>query len=193
MKSINNLFNPFPVLKTERCILAAITEKNQGKVFQIYSNPEVMKYMQRNPIKGVDEALELIHKWNQLLVDNKGIRWGVFLKTSPNILIGSIALQYWNKNAKSIELGADLQKEYWGKGLAFEFTQPAIDFAFNKLELNRVELRCNPGNMASKRIAEKFGFSFEGTLREYVYIDGKGYDDESVYSLLRSEYLENKE
>jgi len=190
MQNINHLFNPFPVQETERCILAPITEKDQRDVFQIYSNHDVMKYMQRNPIHTIEEALELIHKWHQLLVDNAGIRWGVYLKTSPNILIGSIALQYWNKSSKSIELGADLHKEYWGMGLAFEFTRPAIDFAFEKLDINRVELRCNPGNMASKRIAEKFGFTFEGNLREYVYIDGKGYDDESVYSLLRREYLE---
>lgn len=191
MNQTHNLFNPFPRLETERCILAAITEKDQRYVFKIYSDPEVMMYMQRNPLKRSDEAAELIQKWDKLLTDNKGIRWGVFLKTSPNILIGSIALQYWNKSSKSIELGADLRRDYWGKGLAFEFTKPAIDFAFEKLELNRVELRCNPQNMASKRIAEKFGFTFEGTLREYVYIDGKGYDDESVYSLLRSEYLES--
>jgi len=189
MQNINHLFNPFPVQETKRCILAPITEKDQRDVFQIYSNRDVMKYMQRNPIQSIEEALELIHKWNQLLVDNAGVRWGVYLKTSPNILIGTIALQYWNKSSHSIELGADLHQEYWGQGLAFEFTQPAIEFAFEKLELNRVELRCNPNNMASKRIAEKFGFTFEGTLRQFVYIEGKGYDDESVYSLLRSEYL----
>lgn len=188
MNHSNNIFKPFPHLETERCILSSISEKDKNDIFKIYGDTEIMKYMQRNPIERIDEALELINFWNKLRNENKGIRWGVFLKAAPNILAGTITLQFWRKSAKSIELGADLHKEYWNKGYTTEFTKAAIDYAFNKLDINRVELRCNPKNIASNRIAEKFGFTFEGTLREYIFIEGKGFDDESVFSLLKQEY-----
>jgi len=188
MNNLDNLFKPFPELETERCILSLITKKNLKDVFKLYSNPEIMKYMQIKPLERKEEALSLIYGWNNLLNENNGIRWGMFLKANPGILIGTIALHYWKKSSNCIELGADLLKDYWGKGFAYECTRSAIDFAYNKLEINRIELRCNPNNIAAIKIAEKFGFNFEGTLREYVYIEGRGYDDESVFSVLKKEY-----
>jgi len=190
MQKYKNHFIPFPILETERCILSRITEKNKAEIFSIYSDIAVMKYMQSNLLETADGARVLIAKWSKLLNDNEGIRWGVFLKSDPTKLVGTIALQYWNKSSHSIELGADLLKDFWGRGLAFEFTKPAIAFAFNQLNINRLELRCNPRNTASSKIAAKFGMTYEGTLREYVYIPNKGYDDESVYSILKREYQE---
>lgn len=188
MSNQKNLFIPFPVLETKRCFLQKITSKNVEEIFQIYSDPLIMQYMQRNPIEKNEEARDLIDYWEKQLKENKGIRWGVFLKTNPEKLVGTIALQFWRKKAKSIELGADLYKDFWIQGLTSEFTKAVIDFTFANLDINRIELRCNPRNAASIKITEKLGFTFEGTLREYVYIPGKGFDDESVYSLLRKEY-----
>lgn len=182
-------FNPFPALETERCFLSLITEKHKAEIYKIYSDIDVMQFMQRPAFTDINQALELINQWETKRIKNEAIRWGVFSKDNPSMLIGTIALQYWNKSSNSIEVGADLLKEYWGKGLAFEFTKPVIAFAFEELNINRLELRCDPNNIASNRIAQKFGLTFEGTLREYVYIDGKGYVDESVNSILRSEYL----
>lgn len=190
MRNHKNQFIPFPILETNRCFLQEITSKNVNEIFQIYSDPDIMKYMQRNPIAKIEEAQELIDYWEKQRKNNKGIRWGVFLISEPEILIGTIALQFWRKSAKSIELGADLFKDHWNKGLSSEFTRKVIDFTFETLDINRIELRCNPRNKASIKISEKLGFSFEGNLREYVFIPGKGFDDEAVYSLLKREYLQ---
>jgi ribosomal-protein-alanine N-acetyltransferase len=180
--------NEVPTLITDRCIMKSITMNDLNEIHQIYSNKEVMDFMQRPPMKCIKEAESLILKWHNMLTEKNGFRWGVFLKSNPNKLIGTIALHYWNKNSNSIELGADLAKEYWNQGLAYEFTKPAIDFAFNELNINRIELRCHPKNIASTKIAKKFGFTYEGTLREYVFVEGNGYVDESVYSMLKYEY-----
>ncbi len=51
----------------------------------------------------------------------------------------------------------------------------------------RLEWRCNPDNTASRRAAERFGFTFEGTLRENLWVKG-GVWDTAVYSLLDHEW-----
>lgn len=187
---MKNNFKPFPIIYTDRCILSSINAINKNAIFRIYSDQSAMKYMQSKPLVVMNEAIKLIEKWNNQIDKNEGIRWGVFLKSSPNKLIGTIALQYWNKSSNCIELGADLLPEYWEQGLAYEFTKPAIDFAFDKLNINRLELRCNPSNIASVKVAKKIGMTYEGRLRQYVFVKGRGYDDEAVYSILKSEHLD---
>jgi hypothetical protein len=71
---MNNLFKPFPLLETERCLLSRISLKDKNEIFKIYSDPEIMKYMQRNPIETTDKAVELINYWNKLINENNGIR-----------------------------------------------------------------------------------------------------------------------
>jgi ribosomal-protein-alanine N-acetyltransferase len=57
---------------------------------------------------------------------------------------------------------------------------------FTVKKINRLEARIMPENGASKRMAEKCGFRFEGVAREAVFHLG-AYRDMEVYSLLRSE------
>ncbi len=185
---MNQKLTNFPILESNRLLLKRITLEDSHSIFSIYSDIEAMKYMQRNAIKIIAEADNLINRWNASYQESNAFRWGVFLKNKPNKLIGTVALHYWNKGSNSIELGADLIKEEWGKGYAKEFTSLIIEYAFNVLNINRLELRCDPRNLASVKIAEKFAFTYEGTLREYVFVEGKGYLDESVYSLLFREY-----
>lgn len=62
-----------------------------------------------------------------------------------------------------------------------------INCVFDYLGVNRIELRCHPDNRGSVVIALKLGVRYEGTLRQYVSVPGKGLADESVNSLLSSE------
>jgi len=178
-------------ITSPRCILKQITKDDAAAILEIYSDTHAMKYMQSNAISSLDEAKDLITKWKKQYDNEDGFRWGVFLRDNPHRLIGTIALHYWDKKSNVIELGADLVRSEWRKGLAYEFTEPVVNFAFTELKINRLELRCDPRNIASVKIAEKFAFTFEGTLREYVFVKSKGYLDESVYSLLRKEFNTN--
>jgi [ribosomal protein S5]-alanine N-acetyltransferase len=85
------------------------------------------------------------------------------------------------------ELGYVLAQEYWGTGLMPEAVRRVIRFCFERMDLNRVEARCLAENVASARVMEKAGMSYEGTLRKREYIKG-AYRDMKMYSILRSEY-----
>ena len=60
-------------------------------------------------------------------------------------------------------------------------------WAFNTLDLNRVQSEADTRNAASGRVLEKLGFLREGTLRENCIVDGEA-SDSWVYGLLRREW-----
>lgn len=66
-------------------------------------------------------------------------------------------------------------------------TKAIIDYAFNKLDLNRVEIRASVENIKSQAIPERLGFTKEGRLRSEERVQGR-FTDSYVYSLLKSEW-----
>jgi RimJ/RimL family protein N-acetyltransferase len=78
-----------------------------------------------------------------------------------------------------------------GKGYGTEATELTVRFAFETLNLNRVQLGVFDFNEAGIRAYEKVGFVREGVLRESHFIDGR-FVPQVVYSLLASEYFARK-
>lgn len=62
-----------------------------------------------------------------------------------------------------------------------------IRFAFEQLDLHRLEADPDPRNAASIRILERQGFKHEGLLRERYFLDGVP-QDAAYYGLLRREW-----
>lgn len=171
-------------LTTERCILRRPGVAHAADLFAIYGDAETMQFMQKPPVGSVAECEDMLVKWDASFSSGSSFRWGVFLKSDPSRMIGTAALHYWSPSNRRVELGADLVRQCWGKGLATEVTCALIDCAFGVLGVNRIEIRCHPGNTGSVTIATKLGFRHEGTLRQYVFVPGIGMVDEAVYSLL---------
>ena len=81
-----------------------------------------------------------------------------------------------------------MSPRYHNHGIATEVVSRVIDFGFNTLGLNRIECRYMIGNDASRRVMEKVGMTYEGTLRESMYVKGR-YVSVGICSILRSEYF----
>ena len=79
----------------------------------------------------------------------------------------------------------------WNKGIATEAGRVILEYAFGRLELNRVGAVCMVENAASRRVLDKLGFEFEGIARQEIMKDGVYYDV-AHYGLL-SEDFEKKE
>ena len=65
--------------------------------------------------------------------------------------------------------------------------QTLCDFAFEKLKLNRVELRIAVGNIPSKNIPKRLGFQFEGIERDGELLTGNVFTNLEVYSKLKGD------
>lgn len=71
----------FPILETERLVLRQLRPDDSRDLFQYFSLDEVTKYYDLNSFTDIKQAEELIYKWNQKFEKNKGIRWGITLRS----------------------------------------------------------------------------------------------------------------
>lgn len=84
-------------------------------------------------------------------------------------------------------VGYWLDRRHTGAGLMTRTVAAQVTYAFDALEMNRIEIRCATQNVRSAAVAQRLGFTREGTLREVLYLHG-AYVDEYVFSMLRNEW-----
>ena len=63
-----------------------------------------------------------------------------------------------------------------------------MDYGFSEMDLHRVEALTATYNTASISTLKKFGFMFEGTLREHYNVEGV-MEDSVMFALLKHEYV----
>ncbi|MEE4311519.1 MAG: GNAT family protein [candidate division KSB1 bacterium] len=80
-----------------------------------------------------------------------------------------------------------LDPQYWSKKYGFETTQLMVRYAFDTLNLNRIQLHVCAENAAAIKIYKKSGFQKEGVLRKAMFRNGK-YIDFYVMGLLREDF-----
>lgn len=89
------------------------------------------------------------------------------------------------------EIGYWLSESFQKKGIVGLSTKRLIEFAFEDLGMNRIQIRCAVENLPSKKIPLKLGFTHEGVERDGELLSGNIYTDLEVYSLLKREYSAN--
>ena len=92
-------------------------------------------------------------------------------------------VSYWDAWELSYLLYDD---RFAGKGYTTEAVQLLVDYLFGAKKPNRIQLDIVPGNAASRRVAEKCGFTLEGTARGAFFNGGRN-NDLLIYSLLRDD------
>lgn len=105
--------------------------------------------------------------------------------------IGNVKLTVDTLNRRgefSIVIG---EKEFWGKGVSTEVTALMLEIAFCRLNLHRVFLGVNSGNIAAIKSYLKVGFIEEGRARQEMFVDGK-YEDRVIMGILAEEYFAQK-
>ena len=108
-------------------------------------------------------------------------------RVSDGAFIGWCSLTRWNPDYRSASMGYCLDDAAWGHGYATEAARALLQWAFDTLDLNRVQAETDTRNAASARVLEKLGFVREGTLREDCVVNGE-VSDSWVYGLLRRQW-----
>lgn len=88
------------------------------------------------------------------------------------------------------ELGYWLAEKMQGKGIVTASINKLIAFAFQKLKLNRIQIKVAVGNTKSSAIPKRLGFQFEGIERGSEFHKNK-YHDLEIYSLLKKDWIES--
>jgi len=176
----------FPILETKRLVLRKVTKDDAKSILKYLSDEEVMKYYGLEPFKSINDALDEI-SWYQSIYSNKtGIRWGITLR-EQGVVIGTCGFHKLVSQHFRTEIGFELSKEQWGKGIALEAVEAIIKYGFEHMNVQRIEALIEPPNLSSQKLVEKMGFIREGLLRNYEFTCGK-FDDLYMYSLLKQDF-----
>jgi len=103
---------------------------------------------------------------------------------------GMLSLVGINKMSKSASVGYWICKSARGRGLVTRSVVRLLEYSFENLHLNRIEIRAAPENSRSRVIPERLGFKEEGLLREVEWLYDH-YTDLVVYSFLKREWQKN--
>lgn len=177
---------PTPTLQTERLRLRPFTTADAGDLFALHSNAFVLRYWDSPPWSEPARAERFIAACQQLAEEGSGARLAID-RGSDGTFLGWCALSRWNPTYRSAAIGYVLGEAAWGRGYATEAGSALLTWAFDTLDLNRVQAELDTRNAASARVLEKLGFVLEGTLREDCVVDGV-VSDSWVYGLLRREW-----
>lgn len=181
-----DLFRNIPTLHTDRLTLRAFTINDAEDVFAYASDPEVPRYLPWEPHATIEDSRTFLEGVLSAYKAGRPFAWAVELKQTGRV-IGGAGYNSWDRPNRSAAFGYAMAKELWGKGLMTEATRAIIGFGFERMHLNRIWAIAEPENIASWRVMEKCGLSYEGTLRELRFERGR-FRTFKQYSILRSEW-----
>jgi RimJ/RimL family protein N-acetyltransferase len=171
-------------LTTDRLVLRTVGSHDTDAVYKGAQDPAIQRWLSQFPSPYLYEHAQAFTE--QMAPDgwanDSMFTFGVFLPGGE--LVGMLGITMRSLGVG--EIGFWAAKEYRGNGYVTEATVAASRWAFTDLSIDRVEWRAEVGNTASRAVAERAGFTLEGTLRSAV--NNKGTRRDSwVGSLLPSD------
>ena len=183
-RELDPLFDVFPVLRTERCVLRRLVVEDAPALFSMLSDSELARFTPRKPLQRLGDAVDLIRSVGLDFATRRAVRWGVCLSEDGPI-VATVGLHEWDRFHRHVSIGFDVSRDHWGKGLGHEIVSAVVQFAFDHLYAHRVEAYVMRGNQNSERLLDSVGFQKEGELAQRMYKDGHQYDV-MVYAQLES-------
>jgi ribosomal-protein-serine acetyltransferase len=156
----------------------------------------------RDIFKTIDSQREYLGKWLPFVAFTKEISDSdkfvdsvvnapeerfeyVFAIRKQNEFIGLIGFKDTDKLNQKTEIGYWLSEGFQKQGIVTRSVEKLCDFAFNKQEINRVQIKCAVGNRSSIKIPRKLGFKLEGIERDGELLTGNLFTDLEIYSKLK--------
>ena len=186
-------FSKFPEMRTERLHLRKPTMRDVQWYYEYFSRPEIVWGGGEPGPKNMKAAKEEFRKYLvEIYQKRRGFRWIITLKGEGEP-IGTLGFYRWDPSASyQAEMGYDLAKEHWGKGIMTEAMKAVIDFGYEKMELNRIEVFVMPRNKRSIKMIKNLGFKREGLIRQHYFDEFGNYADDLLFSMLRSDWQKLK-
>ena len=103
-----------------------------------------------------------------------------------NTFVGIVGLKDTDPDNRKTEIGYWLSEPFQHKGIMTRSCKAMIDYVFDTMNLNRVQLKAATGNSKSQHVAERLGFTREGIERDGELLQ-RGFVDLVVYGLLKAD------
>ena len=175
-------------ITTKRLTLRFLNEADVPALYDMFSNPEVMRYWSWPLWTDRAQAQAMLVSTQEGYLTGSALQLGIE-RNDDHKLVGLCNLHYFDIPSRRAEIGYVLDRPYWGSGYMHEALQALLQYAFETLNLNRLEADIDPRNRASARTLERLGFQKEGHLRERWIVNDE-ISDTWIYGLLRREWQE---
>jgi ribosomal-protein-serine acetyltransferase len=176
------------IIKIDNTTSLALLDASHGK--ELYKLANENKESLRIWLPWVDRmnSINFIEKFIETSIQRNanGSEFG-FVIFQNGQMAGRIGVYKIDSYNKIGEIGYWLGDNFLGKGIATKVSAEMVRFAFEEIELNRIEIKCGVENYKSKSIPKRLGFKHEATLREAELLHGK-FIDLDVFSLLKRDW-----
>lgn len=174
-------------IETERLVLRRFEYSDSTSMLRNWIADEKIQSLYSEPTYETEEAVtELLTKYITSYEKEDYYRWAIIDKET-NECIGQIAYFLVDSKNHFAEIEYCIGSAFQCRGYATEATKAVIKYGFEKMNLHKVQICTKTINIPSKRVIEKCGFTYEGTLRDYFCMNGE-YVGRLYFSILRSEY-----
>ncbi len=153
-----NDFSSFPEFQTERLLLRKLNDADAPQIYQLRSDADHNKYIDRPLASSLDDGLAFITRINKLIDNNESLLWAIQPITETTIA-GTILLWHIDFKNRKAELGYELLPVFQGKGYLREALHQILSFSFSQLGLSVIGAWTHPENKRSISVLEKLGFT----------------------------------
>lgn len=185
-QTLYHIFTHIPTLETDRLTLRRMLPTDADDMYDYAQRADVTRHLTWEPHPDRMYTREYLAYVSAHYTAGDFFDWAVVERESGR-MIGTCGFTRFHCEADCGEIGYVIHPAFWGRGIATEAVRAVIRFGFQKLELNRIEAKFMEGNEASRRVMEKNGMTFEGILRQSMYIKGE-YRNVGICSILRRDF-----
>ena len=181
-----DLLTYMPDLTTPRLRIRRLNMRDAQDIFRYSRDPEVARHVLWDAHRSIGDSRAYLRYMLRRYRAHEPASWGIeWLETGR--IIGTIGFMWIQDENASAEVGYSLAREYWNRGIMTEALMAVIRYAFDGLDLNRVEAQHETTNPASGAVMRKCHMTREGTLRSRLFNKGR-YVDVDLYAILRKDY-----
>lgn len=145
------------ILETARLILREFSPTDADALALVLSDPETMRFYPATLDRAGVEAW-IARNIRRYADDGYGL-WAAVLTASGEV-IGDCGLTTQAVDGVGqMEIGYHVRRDLWGQGLATEAARACRDLGFARWPVERLVSIIRPGNVQSRRVAEKNGMT----------------------------------
>lgn len=185
-ETVYEIFSNIPTLKTERLSLRAMHPIDAEDMYDYARRADVTKYLTWSPHASMGFTKDYLRYIQTRYALGDFYDWAIIDRESRR-MIGTCGFTRIDTENDSAEIGYVLNPEFCGRGLATEAVRAVIDFGFFELGFHRIHARFMQENQRSRKLMERVGMTFEGYMRDLVFVKGE-YRTVGICSIICDEW-----
>ncbi len=174
------------IFETERLLVRPWTLDDVEAAFNMYGDPEVMRFLGRN---GVADTIPSVEAMAERLAKNleryetvpelKGWFGAPIVEKASGEIVGASLLKPLPDGndvyTEDIEVGWHLARSHWGKGFGLESAQGAVRYGFEVKGLDTIHAVVYTDNLRSRHLMDKLGMIHHGSTDRYYGVELEHY------------------